>query len=243
MKLLSVVFFIAVTADQCRAFSPRISPGFVVSKKGCSILSSSSDAILSSSKTVLRAAFESVDEVELDAEERMEKSVSSVVNNLGTIRTGRANAAMLDRVQVEYYGAMTPLNQMAGISVPNSQQLQIQPYDKSTLADIEKAIIESDLGLTPNNDGDVVRINIPALTEDRRKEMLKQCKALGEDGKVAVRNVRRDSVDSIKKLEKASTISEDQSKDGQDAIQKLTDQYIKEIDTKVASKEKDVMTV
>jgi len=246
MKLLSVVFFIAVTADQCRAFSPRISPGFVVAKRG----SISYDAVTcsngqhhGSSKTLLRAAFESVDEVEFDAEERMEKSVSSVVTNLSTIRTGRANAAMLDRVQVEYYGALTPLNQMAGISVPNSQQLQIQPYDKSTLADIERAIIESDLGLTPNNDGDVVRINIPALTEDRRKDMLKQCKALGEDGKVAIRNVRRDSVDSIKKLEKASTISEDQSKDGQEAIQKLTDQYIKEIDTKVASKEKDVMTV
>lgn len=240
MKLLSVVFFIAVTATQCRAFCPQISPGFVVAKTGsiaydAVTVSKSQQHHCGLSKTQLRAAFESVDEVELDAEERMEKSVTSVVTNLSTIRTGRANAAMLDRVQVEYYGALTPLNQMAGISVPNSQQLQIQPYDKSTLADIEKAIIESDLGLTPNNDGDVVRINIPALTEDRRKEMLKQCKALGEDGKVAIRNVRRDCVDSVKKLEKASTISEDQSKDGQDAIQKLTDQYTKEIDNKVAS--------
>ena len=132
---------------------------------------------------------------------------------------------------------------MATISVPSAQQLTVDPYDKSMCSEIEKAIIESGLGLTPNNDGTVIRINIPDLTEDRRKEMLKQCKAMGEDGKVAVRNIRRDGVDSIKKMEKAGDIGEDQSKDGQDTMQKLTDKHVKDIDKIVASKEKEVMTV
>merc|ERR1719261_42536 len=121
----------------------------------------------------------------------MSKSVESVVQNLGTIRTGRASPAILDRVKVDYYGAETPVNQMASISVPSSQQLSVDPYDKSTLADIERAIIDADIGLTPMNDGNLIRLNIPALTEDRRKEMLKQCKAIGEEGKVAIRNIRR----------------------------------------------------
>lgn len=186
---------------------------------------------------------ESVDEVELDAEERMGKSVENVLQNLGTVRTGRASAAMLDRVKLDYYGAETPVNQMASISVPSAQQLSIDPYDKSTLGDIERAIIDADIGLTPQNDGTIIRLNIPALTEDRRKEMLKQCKAIGEEGKVAVRNIRRNCVDSVKKLEKGGDISEDESKDGQDAVQKLTDSKTKEIDEIVAKKEKDVMTV
>lgn len=132
---------------------------------------------------------------------------------------------------------------MATISVPSAQQLTIDPYDKSQCNEIEKAIMESGLGLTPNSDGQVIRINIPALTEDRRKEMIKQCKAMGEEGKVAVRNIRRDGVDSIKKMEKEGDISEDQCKDGQDVMQKLTDKTVKEIDTIVAAKEKDVMKV
>lgn len=132
---------------------------------------------------------------------------------------------------------------MATISVPSAQQLTIDPYDKSQCNEIEKAILESGLGLTPNSDGQVIRINIPALTEDRRKEMIKQCKAMGEEGKVAVRNIRRDGVDSIKKMEKEGDISEDQCKDGQDVMQKLTDKTVKEIDTIVAAKEKDVMKV
>lgn len=135
------------------------------------------------------------------------------------------------------------MNQMATISVPSAQQLTIDPYDKSQCNEIEKAILESGLGLTPNSDGQVIRINIPALTEDRRKEMIKQCKAMGEEGKVAVRNIRRDGVDSIKKMEKEGDISEDQCKDGQDVMQKLTDKTVKEIDTIVAAKEKDVMKV
>jgi len=132
---------------------------------------------------------------------------------------------------------------MASISVPNSQQLTISPFDKSVMGDIERAIVESDLGLNPNNDGDIIRINIPAITEDRRKELLKQCKSIGEDGKVSVRNVRRDGVDSVKKMEKAGDIGEDESKGSQDDIQKLTDKSVKEIDSIVKNKEKDVMTV
>jgi ribosome recycling factor len=185
----------------------------------------------------------SVDEITLDAEERMGKSVNSVKANLNTIRTGRASANMLDRVTVDYYGVETPLNQMATISVPSAQQLTVDPYDKSQCNDIEKSIMESGLGLTPNNDGSIIRINIPDLTEDRRKDMLKQCKAIGEEGKVAVRNIRRDGVDAIKKMEKSGDISEDQSKDGQDSMQKLTDKKVKEIDELVSKKEKEVMKV
>lgn len=194
-------------------------------------------------KCALAVAIESIDEALMDAEDRMGKSVESVKTNLLTIRTGRASPNMLDRVQVDYYGAMTPLNQMASVSVASAQQLTIDPYDKSVLGDIERALMESELGLTPNNDGAVIRINIPSLTEDRRKEMLKQCKAIGEEGKVAVRNVRRDDVEAIKKLEKASEIGEDESKGGQDDIQKMTDKAVKEIDGIVSAKEKEVMTV
>mmetsp|Transcript_24899 Transcript_24899/g.72937 ORF Transcript_24899/g.72937 Transcript_24899/m.72937 type:complete len:231 (-) Transcript_24899:308-1000(-) len=186
---------------------------------------------------------EEIEDIALLAEEKMGKSVESVKSNMQTIRTGRANAAMLDRVAVDYYGAETPLNQMASISVPSSQQLQVDPYDKSILGDVEKAIMESDLGLTPNNDGNTIRINIPSLTEDRRKEMLKQCKAIGEEGKVAVRNIRRDGVDSIKKMEKNSDIGKDQSLDGQDEMQKMTDKFVKNIDEIVSKKETEVMKV
>jgi ribosome recycling factor len=144
---------------------------------------------------------------------------------------------------VDYYGAPTPLNQIATISVPNSQQLSIDPFDKSSLKDIERAIVESDLGMTPNNDGTVIRLNIPPITEDRRKELMKQCKALGEDGKVAIRNIRRDGVEAVKKMEKAGDVSEDASKGSQETIQKLTDKFVKAIDEIVAKKEKEVMTV
>jgi ribosome recycling factor len=185
----------------------------------------------------------SIKEVTGAAKERMTKSIESVKSNLMTVRTGRANANILDRIMVDYYGAPTPLNQLAGVSVPSAQQLAVSPYDRSTAVDIEKAIIESDLGVTPTNDGTVIRINIPPLTADRRKELLKTCKSIAEDGKVAVRNVRRDGVDAIKKMEKAGEVGEDEMKDGLDVMQKLTDQYVKEIDTIVAKKEKEVMTV
>ena len=196
-----------------------------------------------SSLVPLLMAADEIEEIYMDTEDRMSKSVESVKKNLNTIRTGRANPNMLDRVIVEYYGVPTPLQQMASISVPSSQQLQISPFDKSQLTEIEKAIIEADLGLTANNDGTVIRINIPELTEDRRKEMIKQCKSVGEDGKVAIRNVRRDGVDAIKKLEKAKTVGEDEMLDGVEAVQKMTDKSTKEIDDIVTKKEKEVMTV
>lgn len=193
------------------------------------------------SKTCVSAS--TVKEITDDAQQRMDKSVDSTKTNLSTIRTGRASINMLDRVKVDYYGVETPLNQMANINVPSAQQLNIEPYDKSTLGDVEKAIIESDLGLTPTNDGAVIRINIPSLTEDRRKEMIKQCKAIGEEGKVAVRNIRRNGVDAIKKLEKAGDIGEDERKDGEEEMQQLTDTAVKKIDSIVSDKEKEVMKV
>jgi ribosome recycling factor len=195
------------------------------------------------SRKVVLYLSEAVEEITMDTEDRMDKSINSLKVTLTSIRTGRATASMLDRVKVNYYGADTPLYQMATISVPSAQQLQIDPFDKSVTKDIEKAIIESDLGLTPNNNGSVIRINIPPLTEQRRKELLKQCKALGEEGKVAIRNIRRNAVDDIKKVEKSGDIGEDEMKDGLDAIQKLTDQHAKAIDEIVAMKEKEVMTV
>jgi ribosome recycling factor len=191
----------------------------------------------------LQMSQEEMDLIALDAEERMDKTMSNLLENLSTIRTGRANPSMLDRVEVDYYGAMTPINQMATISVPSSQQLQISPFDKSSLTDIEKAIIYSGLGFTPSNDGSVIRINIPQLTEERRKELLKQCKSIGEEAKVAVRNIRRDGVDSIKKMEKAGDLGKDQALDGIDAIQKSTDDHVKRIDETVAKKEKEVTTL
>jgi ribosome recycling factor len=195
------------------------------------------------STTRLHAAAVSIKEVTDEASDRMTKSIDSCKLSLTSIRTGRASASILDRVKVDYYGTATPLNQLAGISVPSAQQLTIDPYDKKALPDIERAIMESDLGLTPSNDGSLIRINIPALTQDRRKELLKQCKAIGEEAKVAVRNVRRDGVDAIKKMEKASAVGQDEMKDGLDVMQKMTDQAIKDIDDIVARKEKEVMTV
>lgn len=188
-------------------------------------------------------AQEDMDLVTIDANERMDKTMSNLADNLSTVRTGRANPSMLDRVEADYYGAMTPINQMATISVPSSQQLQISPFDKSSIADIEKAIIYAGLGFTPSSDGNVIRINIPTLTEDRRKELLKQCKAIGEEAKVAIRNIRRDGVESIKKMEKAGDLGKDQALDGQDEIQKMTDKHIKMVDDAVAKKEKEVSTL
>ncbi|KAL3795653.1 hypothetical protein HJC23_002060 [Cyclotella cryptica] len=191
----------------------------------------------------LQMSQEEMDLITLDAEERMDKTMVSLGENLATIRTGRANPSMLDRVEANYYGAMTPINQMATISVPSSQQLQISPFDKSSLNDIEKAIMYSGLGLTPSNDGAVIRINIPQLTEERRKDLLKQCKSIGEEAKVAIRNIRRDGVESIKKMEKAGDLGKDQALDGIDAIQKSTDKHVKMIDETVSRKEKEVSTL
>lgn len=218
----------------------------------CSLLASA-NAFLSqqpshpfvASRTAVAPLFavEEITEIEDDAKERMTKTIDSIKENLATVRTGRANTAMLDRVKVEYYGADTPLNQLASISVSSAQQLSVDPFDKSQMGEVEKAIIESGLGLTPTNDGNMIRINIPALTEDRRKEMMKQCKAIGEEGKVAVRNIRRDGVDKMKKMEKNGDIGEDQMKDGLDSMQKMTDDTVKDIDKIVAEKEKEVSKV
>ncbi len=178
-----------------------------------------------------------------DVEAQMQKSVESTQRSFNTIRTGRANASILDRVMVDYYGAETPLKSLANISTPDSTTLQIDPFDKGSLSQLEKAISLSDVGLTPNNDGRVIRINIPPLTSERRKEFVKMASKYAEEGKVAIRNIRRDAIDSVRKQEKSSEISEDEARDLQDQIQKLTDKYTTRIDEVLAAKEKDIMTV
>jgi len=240
---LSTTFFAATAV--CTSVSAFTVPKGNALQRSSAIQhpSSSSRYQPSSSSTALQMSQEEMELVTMDANERMDKTLSNLAESLTTIRTGRANPNMLDRVEADYYGAMTPINQMATISVPSSQQLQIAPFDKSSLTDIEKAIIYAGLGFTPNNDGNVIRINIPTLTEERRKELLKQCKSIGEEAKVAVRNIRRDGVDSIKKMEKAADLGKDQALDGQDEIQKMTDEHIKMVDDAVAKKEKEVTTL
>jgi ribosome recycling factor len=177
------------------------------------------------------------------AKDKMEKAVQAFGRELATIRAGRANASLLDKVTVDYYGAPTPLNQLASISVPEARLLVIQPYDKSVINDIEKAILKSDLGLTPSNDGSVIRITIPPLTEERRRELAKLVKKYSEDAKVAVRNVRRDANDDLKKLEKNGDITEDELRGYIDDIQKITDDYVNKIDKITKEKEKEIMEV
>ena len=178
-----------------------------------------------------------------DAEDHMQKAVEATQRSFNTIRTGRANASLLDRVMVDYYGAQTPIKSLATISTPDATTISIQPFDRKTLNLIEKAISLSDVGLVPNNDGSIIRLNIPQLTSDRRQEFIKMAAKLAEEGKVAIRNVRRDAVDSIRKQEKSSEISKDESRYLQDKIQKLTDKYIARIEEVLAAKEKDIATV
>ena len=178
-----------------------------------------------------------------DAENSMQKAVESTQRSFNTIRTGRANTSLLDRVMVEYYGTPTSLKSLANINTPDASTITIQPYDRGSLSLIEKAISLSDIGLTPSNDGSTIRLNIPPLTSDRRKELVKLAAKFAEEGKVSVRNVRRDAVDSIRKQEKASEVSEDEARDLQDKIQKLTDKYIARIEEVLAEKEKDITTV
>ena len=177
------------------------------------------------------------------AKERMEKSISAYSRELASIRAGRANASLLDRITVDYYGAPTPINQIAGISIPEARLLVLSPYDKSVLGDIEKAIMKSDIGITPTNDGSVIRLMIPALTEERRKELVKQVKAEAENAKIAVRNVRRDANDDAKKLEKNGEITEDALRGLNDDIQKITDEFIAKIDKIAKEKEEEVLSV
>lgn len=178
-----------------------------------------------------------------DTESHMQKAVEATQRSLNTIRTGRANASLLDRIMVDYYGTETPLRSLANISTPDASTITIQPFDRSSLGAVEKAISMSDLGLTPNNDGSLIRLNIPPLTSDRRKELVKMAAKLAEEGRVAVRNVRRDAIDAIRKQGKSSEISEDEVRDLQDQIQKLTDKYIAKVDEVLAEKEKDITTV
>ncbi|MDB9495650.1 ribosome recycling factor [Spirulina major CS-329] len=178
-----------------------------------------------------------------DTEQLMQKAIEATQRNFNTIRTGRASTSLLDRISVEYYGVDTPLKQIANISTPEATIILIQPYDRSSMGAIEKAIQMSDLSLNPNNDGAVIRLNIPPLTSDRRQELVKQVKNLAEEGKVSIRNIRRDAIDSIRKQEKSSDISEDESRSLQDDVQKLTDKYTGKIEDLLAIKEKDITTI
>jgi len=178
-----------------------------------------------------------------DVEARMQKAVEATQHNFNSVRTGRANASLLDRITVEYYGAETHLKTIANISSPDATTLMIQPFDRSAMRAIEKAISESDIGLTPNNDGSSIRLNIPPLTTDRRKELVKMVSKLAEEGKVAIRNVRRDAIDSLRKLEKSKEMSEDDSKSQQEQVDKLTDKFVKNIDKVTAEKEKEISTI
>lgn len=183
------------------------------------------------------------DMILMETEEHMENRILGLKKEFSKVRTGRANPKMFDDVRVEYYGAMTPLNQIGNIGVPEPTQLLIKPYDRSIVKEVEKAINAANLGVTPQNEGDQIRINLPALTTERRKELTKHVKKLGEEAKVGIRNHRRDGNDAIKKLEKAHEISEDDSKGYQDDIQELTDKYISLIDELVKDKEEDIMSI
>ncbi len=182
-------------------------------------------------------------EIQKNLQQQMDKTIEALKFEFSTIRAGRANAQMLDKIRVDYYGTPTPINQVGSISVPEPRTLMINPWDKSAMKEIEKAIRNSDLGLNPTNDGDVIRISVPALTEERRKELCKQAKKASEEFKVRIRNERRDANDRLKKLEKEGEITEDDLKKAQNDVQKLTDKYTKDIDTLLAAKEQDIMAV
>lgn len=184
-----------------------------------------------------------VEEIMNTGKEKMEKAIGTLKKSFASVRTGRANPLILEKVMVDYYGAPTPLRQMAQVTVQEGTTLVIAPFDKSILKEIEKAIIKADLGITPNSDGIVVRLPFPPLTTDKRKEIAKDVKKLGEEAKVAIRNIRRDMTDDVKKAEKAENLPEDAVKDAQDSIQKLTDKYTKTIEELCAEKEKEVLTI
>ena len=183
------------------------------------------------------------DAVLLDAEERIEKAVGALDRDFAKLRTGRASTALVDGIKAEYYGALTPISQMASVAVPDSRTITIQPWDKGGMAAVEKAILKSDLGLTPVNDGKIIRISIPPLTEERRRDLVKVARKYAEEAKVAVRNVRRDANDSLKKAEKDKEITEDELKRASDEVQKLTDKYVGEVDNRCQAKEKEIMDI
>ena len=176
-------------------------------------------------------------------EDKMQKSLDSMANDFMTIRAGRANPHVLDKVKVDYYGVATPVAQVGNVSVPEARTIMIQPWEPNLLKEIEKAILVSDIGITPTNDGKAIRLNFPVITEERRKELAKDVKKRGEEAKVAVRNIRRDANDFVKKQNKAGDLNDDQAKDEEDKVQKMTDKYIKQIDEAVDAKSKEIMTV
>ncbi|ACV63951.1 ribosome recycling factor [Desulfofarcimen acetoxidans DSM 771] len=178
-----------------------------------------------------------------DAEDSMKKTVEVVKKDFASLRAGRATPGLLDKINVDYYGTPTPVNQLANVSVPEARLLVIQPWDKSVIPALEKAILKSDLGITPNSDGVVIRLAVPQLTEERRKDLVKVVKKKAEEGRVAVRNIRRDANDLLKSEQKDGNITEDDSRRAQDEVQKLTDKYIKDIDQLMANKEKEIMQV
>ncbi len=178
-----------------------------------------------------------------ELEEKMQKTVERLGENFAEVRAGRANPAILNKVNVEYYGVPTPISQMAGISVPEARMIVIQPWDMNTLKDIEKAILASDIGLNPNNDGKVIRLNFPELTEERRKELVKDIKKMAEESKVSVRNIRRDGMEKVKADLKNGDITEDERTKLEDDVQKLTDKFIAEIDKMLENKEKEIMNI
>lgn len=184
-----------------------------------------------------------IKDIILKAEEKMKKTIAVLKSDLATMKAGRANPTMLDRIEVEYYGSMVPISQVANVSAPEPRILLIQPWEKSSLKTIEKAILKSDLGINPSNDGSVIRLVVPELTEETRKNLVKNIKKTGEDAKVAIRSIRREANDKIKALKKENEVSEDQIKKGEEDIQKKTDNFIKEVDAMVEAKEKEIMSI
>ena len=184
-----------------------------------------------------------INDIVSSSEERLNKSIDALKREFGSLRAGRATPSLLDKVMVDYYGTPTPVNQVAKVSVPEARMIMIQPWEKTMLHEIEKAIMKSELGLSPNSDGTAIRLSIPQLTQERRKELVKTVSKKAEEAKVAIRNIRRDANEHIKKLEKDKEITEDESKKAQESVQKLADKYVKVVDTTRAAKEKEVMEV
>jgi ribosome recycling factor len=184
-----------------------------------------------------------IDELLQDAREHMEKSVDATRSKFGSVRTGRATPHLLDRINVDYYGAQTPLKQLATVSAPEARLLTVQPYDKSSIKNIERAILESDVGLTPNNDGSIIRLQVPELTEERRKELVKVVRHLCEEGRVAIRNIRRDVMHDLRELRDAGEAGSDDEHRAEEALQKLTDEKVKELDAVLKAKEEEILEV
>jgi ribosome recycling factor len=184
-----------------------------------------------------------IEELLQDAREHMEKSVDATRHKFGSVRTGRASTALLDRITVDYYGAQTPLKQLATVSAPEARLLTVQPYDKGSIKGIEKAILESDIGLTPNNDGQIIRLQVPELTEERRKQLVKVVRNLAEEGRVAIRNIRRDVMHDLRELRDAGEAGSDDEHRAEEALQKLTDEKVKELDGLLKAKEEEILEV